>query len=139
MSLLGQQRQCITSAVSKPPNAECCQTSVPLSQTAQGTSWLHVIFPLLLIELTFLLCCCILVLLVLRDEIVHIAFGFCKLHLVHALTCVPVEERLTPKHGCEILGHTLEHLLDCRGVPCKGNGHFQALRWNVTNRGLDIV
>ena len=36
----------------------------------------------------------LLVLLVLRDKIVHVRLGFGELHLVHALASVPVQERL---------------------------------------------
>merc|ERR1719265_354140 len=46
---------------------------------------LHVVFALLIIEFTLLFGSGILVLLVLRHEIVHVALGFRKLHLVHAL------------------------------------------------------
>ena len=37
-----------------------------------------------------------------------------KLHLIHALACVPVEEGLAPEHGSELLRDPLEQLL--RGV-----------------------
>merc|ERR1711865_561635 len=87
----------------------------------------HVILSLLLIELTFLLGSCVLVLLVLRDEIVHVALCLRKFHLVHAFTRVPVQEGLATEHGCEELGHPLEHFLDRRGVPEEGNCHLQPL------------
>merc|ERR1719203_2519338 len=80
------------------------------SQCRRKTSWLHVILTLLLIEFAFLFRRCILVLLILGDKVVHIAFGFRELHLVHTLTCVPVEECLAAKHCREVLSHTLEHL-----------------------------
>ena len=35
-----------------------------------------------------------------------------KLHLIHPLTRVPVEECLAAEHGRELLGNALEHLLD---------------------------
>ena len=53
---------------------------------------LHLV--LLLIELALLLGGRVLVLLVLRDEIVHVGLGLSELHLVHALPSVPVEESL---------------------------------------------
>ena len=69
----------------------------------------------------------VLVLLVLRDEVVHVGLGFGELHLVHAFTGVPVEEGLAAEHGGELLGHALEHLLDGGGVTDEGAGHLEAL------------
>jgi len=46
----------------------------------------------------------ILVLLVLSDEVVKVRLGFSELHFVHALTGVPVEERLALEHGRELVG-----------------------------------
>merc|ERR1711865_709714 len=86
-----------------------------------GISRLHVILTLLLIEFTFLLRCCILVLLVLGDKIVHVALGLRELHLIHTLARVPVKECLPTEHRREILSNTLEHLLDGRRVPQEGH------------------
>ena len=58
----------------------------------------------------------LLVLLVLGDEVVHVGLGLGELHLVHALPGVPVEESLPPEHGSELLGDSLEDLLDGGGV-----------------------
>jgi hypothetical protein len=55
-------------------------------------------------------------LLVFGDKIVHVGFGFSELHLVHALTSVPMEESLAPEHGGELLWDTLEDLLDSSSV-----------------------
>ena len=49
---------------------------------------------LLLVELSLLLGGGVLVLLVLRDKIVHVGLGLSELHLVHSLTGVPVQEGL---------------------------------------------
>ena len=57
----------------------------------------------------------ILVLLVLRDEIVHVGLGLSELHLVHVFTGVPMEESLSSEHGCELLADTLEHILNGSG------------------------
>ena len=54
----------------------------------------------LLVEFSLLLSGGVLVLLVLRDQIVHVGLGLSELHLVHALTSVPMEESLTPEHSC---------------------------------------
>ena len=58
----------------------------------------------------------VLVLLILRDEIVHVGLGLGELHLVHALPGVPVKESLPPEHGGELLGDSLKDLLDSGGV-----------------------
>merc|ERR1719217_178455 len=102
-------------------------------------SGLHVVLTLLLVELALLLRSGVLVLLVLGDEIVHVALRLGELHLVHALTGVPVQEGLPPEHPSEVLGHALEHLLDRRGVPRKGHRHLQPLRWDVADPALDVV
>ncbi|GFH24186.1 uncharacterized protein HaLaN_21931 [Haematococcus lacustris] len=71
--------------------------------------------------------------------VVHVGLGLCELHLVHALTRVPVEEGLAPEHGRELLAHTLEHLLDGGAVADEGGGQLQALGGDVAHRGLDVV
>merc|ERR1719482_21798 len=76
----------------------------------------HVIELLVFVKLTLLLRSGILVLLVLRDEVVHVGLSLGELHLVHALTSVPVKECLAAEHGGELLGDSLEHLLDGSGV-----------------------
>merc|ERR1711951_233091 len=84
---------------------------------------LGIILALFLVELTLLLSSGILVLLVLGDKVVHVGLGLSELHLVHTLTSVPVQEGLAAEHGCEVLSHALEHLLDGSGVSSEGHGH----------------
>merc|ERR1712039_400369 len=91
---------------------------------------LHVILPLLIVELALLLGRRVLVLLVLRHKVVHVRFRLSELHLAHALTGVPMQERLAAEHCREIFGHALEHLLDCCRVPCESHCHLQAFRRN---------
>jgi len=81
----------------------------------------------------------ILVLLVLRDEIVHVGLSLGELHLVHTLTGVPVEEGLSAEHGGELLANSLEHLLDGSGVSEEGDGHLETLWWDITDGGFDVV
>ena len=80
-----------------------------------------------------------LVLLVLGHQVVHVGLGLGELHLVHALASVPVEESLPPEHGGELLGDSLEELLDGRGVADEGGGHLETSGGNVTDGGLDVV
>mmetsp|Transcript_13815 Transcript_13815/g.19360 ORF Transcript_13815/g.19360 Transcript_13815/m.19360 type:complete len:522 (-) Transcript_13815:92-1657(-) len=82
---------------------------------------------------------CLLVLLVLRHEVVHVGLCLGELHLVHTLTGVPVEESLTTEHHGELCRNTLEHLLDAGRVSYEGGGHLESLRRDVTNSGLDVV
>merc|ERR1719382_448905 len=100
---------------------------------------LHVILALFLIELTLLLRSGILVLLVLRHEIVHVALRLGKFHFVHPLTRVPMQEGLAAKHGSKELRDTLEHLLYSCRVPSEGHSHLQPFRGNVTDACLDVV
>ena len=81
----------------------------------------------------------VLVLLVFRDEIVHVGLGFGEFHLVHTLTGVPVEEGLAAEHGGELLGDALEHLLDAGVVADEGDSHLEALGGDVADGGLDVV
>merc|ERR1711871_430343 len=96
-------------------------------------SGLHIILALLLVELSLFFSSGILVLLVLTHQVIHVAFGFCELHLVHSFTSVPVEESLATEHGGEVLGHTLEHLLNGCRVTGERHSHLQALRRNVAH------
>jgi hypothetical protein len=59
-----------------------------------------VLLAALLLVLALLLRRGVLVLLVLRDQVVHVRLGLGELHLVHALARVPVEERLAGRVGC---------------------------------------
>merc|ERR1711970_380356 len=94
---------------------------------------------LLLIELTLVLSGGILVLLVLGHEVVHVGLSLGELHLVHALTGVPVEEGLAAEHAGELLGDALPELLDGGGVTDEDGGHLETLGGDVTDGGLDVV
>merc|ERR1711953_646016 len=104
-----------------------------------GGHLLHVVLALLLIELALLLSCCVLILLVLTNEVVHVALGLGELHLIHALTSVPVQECFPAEHGSEELGYALEHLLDRRGVAEESNSHLEPLGRDVAHACFDVV
>ncbi|CAA6655077.1 unnamed protein product [Spirodela intermedia] len=80
---------------------------------------------LFFLVLFLLIGCGILVLLVLRDQVVHVALRLRELHLVHPLPRVPVQEGLPPEHGRELLADPVEHLLD-RGDEV--DGQFPEIR-----------
>merc|ERR1719219_2099844 len=80
-----------------------------------------------------------LVLLVLGDKIVHVGLGLSELHLVHALTSVPMQESLAPEHSSELLRDSLEELLDGGGVADEGCGHLETSGRDVADSGLDVV
>jgi len=102
-------------------------------------TYLGLLLTLLLVELALLLGGGVLVLLVLRDEIVHVALGLSEFHLIHTLTGVPVEEGLSSEHGGELLADSLEELLDGGGVTNEGGGHLKTSWWDVANSGLHVV
>merc|ERR1712150_279616 len=81
----------------------------------------------------------LLVLLVLGHKVVEVGLGLSELHLVHALASVPVEEGLPPEHGGELLGDSLEDLLDGGGVTDEGGGHGKASGGHITNSTLNII
>jgi hypothetical protein len=81
----------------------------------------------------------LLVLLVLRDQIVHVALSLSELHLVHTLTSVPMQESLAPEHGSELVTDTLEELLDRSRVSDEGGRHLEAAGRNGAESSLDVV
>ena len=52
---------------------------------------------------------------------------------VVVLRRAPVEERLAPEHGRELLADALEHLLDGCCVAKEGCAHLKTLRRDVTD------
>eukprot|EP00976_Prorocentrum_cordatum_P097067 1190848-Prorocentrum_minimum.AAC.1 len=50
-----------------------------------------------------------------------------------------MKEGLATEHGSELLGHTLEHLLDGGGVADEGGGHLETLGGDVADGGLHVV
>merc|ERR1712195_10260 len=81
----------------------------------------------------------ILILLILRNEIVHVGLSLGELHLVHAFSSVPMEESLSSEHSGELFSNSLEHLLDGGGVTKEGNGHLESLWWDIANSRFDVV
>ena len=61
---------------------------------------------------------CVLVLLILSNKILHVRFGLSKLHLVHTLLRVPVQEGLALEHGS--------------GVAKEGNCHLNTAWRDIT-------
>ncbi|OAY83806.1 hypothetical protein ACMD2_02975 [Ananas comosus] len=70
----------------------------------------------------------ILVLLVFRYQIIHVALRLGELHFVHPFARVPMQEGLSPEHGRELLTDPAEHLLDRGRVPDERRGHLQSRR-----------
>merc|ERR1719517_151015 len=82
-----------------------------------GLQWsCLVLLAAFLLILALLLCRRILVLLVLRDKVIHVGLRLGELHLVHALASVPVKESLAAEHGGKLLSDALHHLLHARRV-----------------------
>merc|ERR1712047_191800 len=72
----------------------------------------------------------VLVLLVFRNQIVHVRFSFSKFHLVHTFTSVPMEKRFPPEHSGKLFRNPLEEFLDGGRVTDKGGGHFKTSWWD---------
>ena len=96
-------------------------------------------FLLFLVELSLLLGCGVLVLLVLGHQVVHVRLGLCELHLVHALAGVPMQKSLATEHGRELLRQALEQLLYGGTVADERTRHLQTTWWDVAHSGLDVV
>merc|ERR1712194_368908 len=88
---------------------------------------LHVILALLFVEFALFLGGGILVLLVLGHKVVHVGLRLRELHLVHPLPGVPMQERLAAEHAREVLGDTLEHLLNRGRIPRNPQAIFNPL------------
>ncbi|KFO56362.1 hypothetical protein N302_08994, partial [Corvus brachyrhynchos] len=73
------------------------------------------------------------------NQVIHVAFCFCKFHFIHSLSCEPVEEGLSPEHGRKLLRDPFEELLDGSAVANEGGGHLEATGRYVTHCHLDIV
>jgi len=74
-----------------------------------------------------------LILLIFRDEIVHVGFSFSEFHLVHTFTSVPMEESLSSEHSSELFSDSLEHFLDGSGVSEESDSHLESLGWDITD------
>uniref|UniRef100_J3L9X1 Uncharacterized protein n=1 Tax=Oryza brachyantha TaxID=4533 RepID=J3L9X1_ORYBR len=109
------------------------------SEVRAGGLGSNLVFLLFVVALFLLVGRGVLVLLVLGDQVVHVALGLGELHLVHALPGVPVQEGLPPEHGRELLAHAAEHLLDRRRVADEGGRHLQAVGGDVAHARLHVV
>ena len=81
----------------------------------------------------------VLVLLIFRHQVVHVRLSLSEFHLVHALASVPMEESLATEHSCELLGNSLEQLLDGGAVSDEGGRHLEASWRDVADGRLDVV
>ena len=93
----------------------------------------------LFVELAFFFGCGILVLLIFRDQVVHVGFGFSEFHLIHTFSGVPVKEGLSPEHASELFSHSLEHFLNSSGVTNEGDSHLEALGGDITDGTLHVI
>jgi len=80
-----------------------------------------------------------LVLLVLRDEIVHVGFGFSEFHFIHTFSGVPVKEGLAAEHSSELFRDALEELLDGSGVTDECTRHLETTWRDITDGSFDVI
>ena len=90
-------------------------------------------FGFFLVSFILFLGCGILILLIFRNQVVHVGFSFSELHFVHSFTSVPVKESFSSEHSGELFSNTLEHFLNGSGVTEEGNSHLQTLGWDIAN------
>ena len=81
----------------------------------------------------------VLILLIFRDQVVHVGFGFSEFHFVHTFTSVPVEESFSSEHSGELFSDSLEHFLDSGGVTQESDSHFQSFGGDIANGRFDVV
>merc|ERR1712054_158109 len=96
-------------------------------------------FSFLFVKLSLFFCSCILILLILRNQVVHVTFCFSEFHFIHAFSCVPMQEGLSSEHGCELLTDSLEQFLDCSAISNESSRHLQASGRDVANCCLVII
>ena len=73
-------------------------------------------------------------------ELQHLEITYLgELHLIHALSSVPMQESLAPEHGSELLTDALKELLDGSAVANKSARHLQTARWDITDGSLHVV
>ena len=89
-------------------SSRCSEHSINIFRRWGRSSLLLTLALFLLIKLSLLLGSCLLVLLILGHEIVHVALSLSKLHVVHTLTSIPMQERLASKHRGELFRYPLE-------------------------------
>ena len=70
---------------------------------------------------------------------VQLLSHLCELHLIHALSSVPMQESLATEHSSELLTDALEELLNGSAVANESGGHLQTTRWDIANSSLHIV
>jgi len=104
-------------------------------KSALSISSFHFFF----IHLLLIFGCGILVLLILRDQVVHVWFSFGEFHFVHSFTSVPMEECLSSEHSSELFTNSLEHFLNSSWISEECNCHLETLRWDITYWGFYVV
>merc|ERR1712121_29205 len=65
----------------------------------------------------------VLLILIFGDEIAHVLIRLLKLHLVHALALIPMQERLALVHFGELRADPLKHALNRRRVRHERTAH----------------
>jgi len=81
----------------------------------------------------------VLIHLIFRNQVINIALGLCKLHIIHSFLGVIVEEGLSAEHSRELIRYSLEDFLNRSGISDKSGRHIHSLGRGVANRRFDIV
>ena len=83
--------------------------------------------------------CCVLIHLVLRNQLVHIIFSLWKFHFIHSLCMVPVNEGFATEQRIELFADLFKHLLNSSWVPKEGRWHLDSLWRDVAEAGFYII
>ena len=105
-------------------------------ETKQRMSYIHHI---LFIFVIFVINGSFLILLVFRNQIIHIGLSFGELHFVHTFAGVPMQKCFSSKHSSKLFRNSFEHFLNGSRISNKSRSHFKTIRWNITNRCFDVV
>merc|ERR1719167_1608571 len=92
---------------------------IKMKMKAHVTVYSLSLFSFLFLKFSLLLSSGILVLLVLRNKVIHVGLCLSEFHLIHTFSCVPMQESLAPKHSSKLFTDTFEELLDSRTVTNK--------------------
>merc|ERR1712111_320645 len=85
-----------------------CTCVILLNNTCSS----HVLFFFLVFIEFLVVNASFLVLLVLRNQVVHVALSLSEFHFIHTFSSVPMQESLATEHSSELLRNALEQLLD---------------------------
>ncbi|KYM86055.1 hypothetical protein ALC53_04248 [Atta colombica] len=124
-------------------SSRCSEHSINIFRRWGRSSLLLTLALFLLIKLSLLVGSCLLVLLILGHEIIHVTLSLGKLHVVHTLASIPMQKCLASKHRVEFslcLTTTKRQTnLNSRRIANESRGHFQTPWGYITNGSFHVA